>query len=68
MAWTQAEIDRAKANYAKGALKLRLSNGEEVTFASGDDMLKRIRTMETEVAGSPSGRFAVAYARTTRGL
>ncbi|WYK06463.1 hypothetical protein DWF04_022770 [Cereibacter sphaeroides f. sp. denitrificans] len=68
MAWTQADIERAKANYAKGVLKLHLSNGEEVTFADGDDMLKRIRVMEAEASGLPLGRSRVSYARTGRGL
>ncbi|PTV94916.1 hypothetical protein C8J27_106185 [Rhodobacter aestuarii] len=68
MAWTQSDIDKAKANYAKGALKLRLASGEEIGFASGNDMLKRIRIMEAELAGLAAGVARVSYPRSTRGL
>ncbi|ULB10729.1 hypothetical protein ORIO_12530 [Cereibacter azotoformans] len=68
MSWTQADIDRAKANYAKNTLRVHLSNGEEVAFTDGADMLKRIRVMEAEVGSSSATTFVQTYPRTNRGL
>ncbi len=73
MSWTRADVDRAKGNYAKGTLRVKLSNGEEVAFTDGPDMLKRIRVMEAEVLAAegisnPTTTFVQTYPRTNRGL
>lgn len=68
MAYTQVDIDRLRANIAKGVKKLRLSNGEEVEFDSYGEMRRRLADMEAELAGQSRAGFAVGYANTGRGL
>jgi hypothetical protein len=64
MAWTQADLDALKAAYASGTLRVRFSDGKEVTYPTGDDLLRRIRIVAAELAASgtgqtaPVGRFA----------
>ena len=64
MAWTQVDLDALKEAYATGTLRVRLPDGREVTYPSGDDLLRRIRIVEAELAAasvgqsSPVGRFA----------
>ena len=64
MAWTQADLDALKEAYATGTLRVRLPDGREVSYPSGDDLLRRIRIVEADLtaasAGQPTpvGRFA----------
>ena len=63
MAWTQEDLDALKAAYAGGTLSVRFSDGRTVTYPSGDDLLKRIRMVEAELAAgsgapAPVARFA----------
>jgi hypothetical protein len=65
MAWTQADLDVLKAAYASGTLRVRFSDGKEVTYPTGDDLLRRIRIVAAELAVAsagqplPVGRFAI---------
>lgn len=67
MAYTQADIDRMKANLAKGLTRAKVGD-EEVQFASMADMRRQLNIMEAELGGSGSGGMSVSYPRTTRGL
>lgn len=53
MTTTAAQLAALKANYAKGVLTLK-QGGEEVTFASGEEMRRRIRDLETQLAAESS--------------
>ena len=64
--YTAAQLQELKDNYAKGILSAELA-GEKVTFASGKEMRRRIREIESEVQGSSNG-MSVSYATTGRGL
>lgn len=56
MAWTITELDALKAAYAVGALQIKHGD-KTVQYASGDDMLKRIRELERELnAGTSRAR------------
>ncbi|PYG33115.1 phage head-tail joining protein [Pelagimonas varians] len=66
MSYTQAQVDHAKAMYAKGALSLEL-NGEKVTFVSGAEFRRRIREMEAGVSGTGQG-MTITFPKTGRGL
>ena len=63
MAWTHADLDALKAAYASGTLRVRFSDGKEVTYPTGDDLLRRIRIVAAELAAAsvgqplPVGRF-----------
>ena len=65
MNWTEADLDALKAAYASGTLRVRLSDGKEVSYPSGDDLLRRIRIVAADLAASgagqpaPVGRFAM---------
>jgi len=55
---TQALIDKLEEAYGKGATKVRLGD-EEITFASGDDLLKRIKYLKRQLnASRPVAGFA----------
>ena len=64
MAWTQGDLDALKEAYATGTLLVRMPDGREVRYPSGDDLLRRIRTVEADLAAAsagqpaPVGRFA----------
>ena len=64
MAWTQGDLDALKEAYASGTLLVRMPDGREVRYPSGDDLLRRIRIVEAELAAAsarqaaPVGRFA----------
>ena len=49
MAWTQAELDALKAAYAQGTLRVSYE-GRSVEYGSEDDLLRRIRTIERDMA------------------
>ncbi|MGV8988175.1 MAG: phage head-tail joining protein [Cypionkella sp.] len=58
MGWTQADLDALKEAYATGTLRVRLPDGREVTYPSGDDLLRRIRIVEADLASAPAGQPA----------
>lgn len=49
MAWTQTELDALKAAYAAGTLRVSY-DGRTVEYGSEADLLRRIRTIEREIA------------------
>jgi hypothetical protein len=55
MAWTQDDLDTLKAAYASGTLRVRFSDGKEISYPSGADLLARIRTVEVELAAGITG-------------
>tara|TARA_R110002020_G_scaffold474099_2_gene704509 strand:- start:11444 stop:11647 length:204 start_codon:yes stop_codon:yes gene_type:complete len=67
MAYTQTDVDRMKANLAKGLTRAKVGD-EEVQFASMAEMRRQLNIMVSEVSGAKSGGMSVSYPRTTRGL
>lgn len=51
MAWTQTELDALKRAFASGTLRVTF-DGRTVEYGNADDLIKRIRAIETEVAAS----------------
>ncbi len=49
MSFTQAELDVLKEAYAAGALRVT-HDGKTVEYGSESDLLRRIRTIESELA------------------
>ena len=49
MTFTQTELDSLKAAYAAGALRIT-HEGKTVEYGSESDLLRRIRTIERELA------------------
>ncbi len=49
MAWTQAEFDALKAAYAAGTLRVSY-DGRTVEYGSEQDLIRRIRIIEREIA------------------
>ncbi|NEX45192.1 phage head-tail joining protein [Pseudotabrizicola algicola] len=68
MAFTVDDIANLERAIATGALKARMSNGEEVTYRSLDEMRKTLVMMREDVLGTPSGGVRVTYPRMNRGL
>lgn len=67
MAWTQSELDALKRAFAAGVLRVTY-DGRTVEYASADDLLKRIRAIEAEIAASSGTKRPVAgYAGFGRG-
>ena len=58
MAWTQADLDALQAAYATGTLLVRMPDGREVRYPSGDDLLRRIRVVEVDLAAAAAGQAA----------
>ncbi|MCT4494502.1 phage head-tail joining protein [Bosea minatitlanensis] len=54
MAWTTAELDALKRAYATGTLRVSY-DGKTIEYGSADDLLKRIRTIESEIAATSGG-------------
>jgi hypothetical protein len=50
MAWTQSELDALKRAFASGTLRVTF-DGRTVEYGNADDLMKRIRAIEAEVAG-----------------
>jgi hypothetical protein len=46
----QADLAKLKKIRGSGVLKVRLADGKETTFASLDDLRKRIADTETDIA------------------
>ena len=62
MAWTQAELDALKRAYASGTLRVTY-DGKTVEYGSEADLIRRIRTIEAEMAtaaGTPKPRRSLA--------
>jgi hypothetical protein len=49
MAWTGAELDALKRAYASGTLRVSY-DGKTVEYGSEADLIRRIRTIEGEIA------------------
>ena len=65
MAWTQAELDALKRAYASGTLRVSY-DGKTVEYGSEADLIRRIRTIESEIAvlsGNPRPRRSLASFR-----
>ena len=62
MTWTQSELDALKSAYASGTLRVSY-DGKTVEYGSEVDLIRRIRTIEREIAAAtntqrPSRSFA----------
>ncbi len=66
MSFSQAELDVLKEAYAAGALRVT-HEGKTVEYGSESDLLRRIRTIENELAvasGTPrSTRTRLSFSR-----
>lgn len=60
-ALTQADLDRLEKAYAKGVRTVRYG-GEEVTFASGDEMQKAIAYVKQALASDADKPSPSTYA------
>jgi hypothetical protein len=59
MPWTQPELDALKRAFAGGTLRVSY-DGKTVEYGSADDLLKRIRTIETEIAATSGNPRPIA--------
>jgi hypothetical protein len=59
MPWTQTELDALKRAFAGGTLRVTY-DGKTVEYGSADDLLKRIRTIETEIAANSGNPRPIA--------
>lgn len=67
MSWTTAELDALRRSYASGTLRVSYE-GKTVEYGSADDLLKRIRTIEREMAAeTPSPPPLAGFAGFSRG-
>jgi hypothetical protein len=65
MAWSQAELDGLSKAYASGTLRVSY-DGRLVEYGSEADLLRRIRTIESEMAtaeGRPKRKRSFATFR-----
>jgi hypothetical protein len=65
MTWSQAELDALRKAYASGTLRVSY-DGRSVEYGSEADLLRRIRTIESEMAavdGRPKPRRSLATFR-----
>jgi hypothetical protein len=65
MSWSQAELDALRKAYASGTLRVSY-DGRSVEYGSEADLLRRIRTIESEMAaavGRPKPRRSLATFR-----
>ena len=65
-ALTQADLDRLEKAYARGVLTVSYA-GQTVTFASSEDLLKRIQYIKNALAPASGQRPASTYATFERG-
>lgn len=65
MAYTQTELDALKAAFAAGVLRLTY-DGKSVEYGSAEDMLRRIRIIEGEIAQAGGKPLPVAGYATVR--
>ena len=59
MAYSQTELDALKEAYAQGILRLTYE-GKTVEYGSADDLLRRIRVIEGEMAATAGQKQPVA--------
>ena len=59
MAYSQTELDALKAAFAAGVLRLTY-DGKTVEYGSAEDMLRRIRVIEGEMAATAGHKQPVA--------
>lgn len=62
MAWTQAELEALRRAYASGTLRVTY-DGKTVEYGAEDDLIRRVRTIESEMAaaaGTPKPRRSLA--------
>lgn len=59
MAYSQTELDALKGAYAQGILRLTYE-GKTVEYGSADDLLRRIRVIEGEMAATAGKKQPVA--------
>ena len=65
MAWSQAEVDALRKAYASGTLRVSY-DGRSVEYGSEADLIRRIRTIESEMAvaeGRPKPKRSLASFR-----
>jgi hypothetical protein len=65
MTWSQAELDALRNAYASGTLRVSY-DGRSVEYASEADLIRRIRTIESEMAaadGRPKRKRSFAIFR-----
>ena len=65
MSWSQVELDALRKAYASGTLRVSY-DGRSVEYGSEADLLRRIRTIESETAmaeGRPKPRRSFATFR-----
>jgi hypothetical protein len=65
MTWSHAELDALRKAYASGTLRVSY-DGRSVEYGSEADLLRRIRTIESEMAaadGRPKPRRSLATFR-----
>ena len=55
MAFSQLELDALKQAFAAGALRVTFE-GKTVEYGNADDLLKRIRVIEADIAATATGR------------
>lgn len=68
MAWTSQDIAALEQAIGTGALKARMSNGEEITYRSLAEMRETLALMRANVAGTTTGQMYVMQPNMTRGL
>jgi hypothetical protein len=65
--WTESELAALRRAYAAGTLRVSY-DGRTVEYGSADDLLKRIRTIEREMAATSAATPPVAgFAGFSRG-
>jgi hypothetical protein len=65
MTWSQAELDALRKAYASGTLRVSYE-GRSIEYGSAADLIRRIRTIESEMAmadGRPKPRRSLAIFR-----
>jgi hypothetical protein len=65
MSWTEAELSALKRAFASGTLRVSY-DGKAVEYGSAEDLQRRIRTIETEIAraaGRPRPRRSLTSFR-----
>jgi hypothetical protein len=61
MSWTEAELAALRRAFASGTLRVSY-DGKTVEYGSAEDLLRRIRTIEADIAaaGKPRPRRSLA--------
>lgn len=71
MSFTQSQLEKLEAAYARGVLSVREANGNTVTYASLESMDKAIQKIRTELEVSSSStthRPRILRSQHTKGL